>query len=91
MPATWWELPPEDAGIAVVAVHNVAVHRLVPARAGAALNLVTAAGAGTSRCTATLWSASTAMPVSSGGTSHPVPGIPSRQVGARAGARGRGR
>jgi membrane protease YdiL (CAAX protease family) len=35
---------PEAVGVAVLALHNVAVHRLLPAPAGAALNLVTAAG-----------------------------------------------
>jgi membrane protease YdiL (CAAX protease family) len=44
MPGTGWEVPPELTGIAVLALHNVAVHRLVPAPADAALNLVTAAG-----------------------------------------------
>jgi uncharacterized protein len=37
-------VPPEAVGVAVLAVHNVAVHRLLPAPADAALNLVTAAG-----------------------------------------------
>jgi uncharacterized protein len=37
-------IPPELTGVAVLAVHNVAVHRLLPAPADAALNLVTAAG-----------------------------------------------
>jgi uncharacterized protein len=37
-------VPPEAVGVAVLAVHNVAVHRLLPAPAGAALNLATAAG-----------------------------------------------
>jgi uncharacterized protein len=36
--------PPEAVGVAVLALHNVAVHRLAPAPADAALNLVTAAG-----------------------------------------------
>jgi hypothetical protein len=37
-------VPPEAVGVAVLALHNVAVHRLLPAPAGAALNLATAAG-----------------------------------------------
>jgi hypothetical protein len=37
-------IPPEAVGVAVLALHNVAVHRLLPAPAGAALNLATAAG-----------------------------------------------
>jgi uncharacterized protein len=39
-----WKLPPEAVGVAVLALHNVAVHRLLPTPADAALNLVTAAG-----------------------------------------------
>jgi membrane protease YdiL (CAAX protease family) len=35
---------PEVAGVAVIAVHNLAVHRLLPAPADAALNVLTAAG-----------------------------------------------
>jgi uncharacterized protein len=35
---------PEVTGVAVVALHNLAVHRLLPSPADAALNLVTAAG-----------------------------------------------
>jgi uncharacterized protein len=35
-------MPPEAVGVAVLAMHNVAVHRMLPAPAGAALNLVTA-------------------------------------------------
>jgi membrane protease YdiL (CAAX protease family) len=37
-------VPPEAVGVAVLALHNVAVHRLLPAPADAALNLATAAG-----------------------------------------------
>jgi membrane protease YdiL (CAAX protease family) len=37
-------VPPEVVGVAVLALHNVAVHRLLPAPADAALNLATAAG-----------------------------------------------
>jgi CAAX protease family protein len=37
-------IPPEAVGVAVLALHNLAVHRLLPAPAGAALNLATAAG-----------------------------------------------
>jgi uncharacterized protein len=37
-------VPPEAVGVAVLAMHNVAVHRLLPAPADAALNLVTAVG-----------------------------------------------
>jgi hypothetical protein len=37
-------IPPEAVGVAVLALHNVAVHRLLPAPADAALNLATAAG-----------------------------------------------
>jgi uncharacterized protein len=37
-------VPPEAVGVAVLAVHNVAVHRLLPAPADVALNLATAAG-----------------------------------------------
>ena len=37
-------IPPEAAGVAVLALHNLAVHRVLPAPADAALNLVTAAG-----------------------------------------------
>jgi CAAX protease family protein len=37
-------VPPEAVGVAVLALHNVAVHRLLPAPAGAALNLATAVG-----------------------------------------------
>jgi membrane protease YdiL (CAAX protease family) len=37
-------IPPEAVGMAVLALHNLAVHRLLPAPAGAALNLATAAG-----------------------------------------------
>jgi uncharacterized protein len=45
--ATVWPVetvPPEAVGVAVLAVHNLAVHRALPAPADAALNLVTAAG-----------------------------------------------
>ena len=38
------ELPPEAVGVTVLALHNVAVHRVLPEPAGAALNLVTAFG-----------------------------------------------
>jgi uncharacterized protein len=37
-------VPPEAVGVAVLALHNVAVHRLLPAPADAALNLTTAIG-----------------------------------------------
>jgi uncharacterized protein len=37
-------IPPEATGAAVLALHNVAVHRLLPAPFDAALNLATAAG-----------------------------------------------
>jgi uncharacterized protein len=37
-------VPPEAVGVAVLALHNVAVHRLLPAPADAALNLATAVG-----------------------------------------------
>jgi membrane protease YdiL (CAAX protease family) len=37
-------MPPEAVGVAVLALHNIAVHRMLPAPAGAALNLVTAFG-----------------------------------------------
>ena len=37
-------IPPEAVGVAVLALHNVAVHRLLPAPADAALNLATAVG-----------------------------------------------
>jgi membrane protease YdiL (CAAX protease family) len=37
-------IPPETVGVAVLAAHNVAVHRLLPAPIDAALNLTTAAG-----------------------------------------------
>jgi membrane protease YdiL (CAAX protease family) len=37
-------VPPEAVGVAVLALHNLAAHRLLPAPAGAALNLATAAG-----------------------------------------------
>ncbi len=37
-------IPPEAVGVALLAVHNVAVHRLLPAPADAALNLATAVG-----------------------------------------------
>jgi membrane protease YdiL (CAAX protease family) len=37
-------VPPEAVGVAVLALHNLAVHRLLPAPADAALNLVTAVG-----------------------------------------------
>jgi hypothetical protein len=35
---------PEVTGVAVLALHNLAVHRLLPAPADAALNVLTAAG-----------------------------------------------
>ena len=35
---------PELVGVAVLGLHNLAVHRLLPAPAGAALNLATGAG-----------------------------------------------
>lgn len=35
---------PEATGVTVVALHNLAVHRLLPSPADAVLNLVTAAG-----------------------------------------------
>jgi hypothetical protein len=35
---------PEVAGVAVIALHNLAVHRLLPAPADAALNVLTAVG-----------------------------------------------
>jgi membrane protease YdiL (CAAX protease family) len=38
------EIPPEAVGVAVLALHNVAVHRMLPVPADAALNLATAAG-----------------------------------------------
>jgi membrane protease YdiL (CAAX protease family) len=38
------QVPPEVVGVVVLAVHNVAVHRVLPAPADAALNLVTAVG-----------------------------------------------
>jgi hypothetical protein len=37
-------VPPEFAGVAVLVLHNVAVHRLLPSPADAALNLATAVG-----------------------------------------------
>jgi uncharacterized protein len=37
-------VPPELAGVAVLALHNVTVHRLLPSPADAALNLATAVG-----------------------------------------------
>src|SRR4029453_4377905 len=37
-------LPPEAVGVAVLALHNIAVHRVLPAPADAALNLATAVG-----------------------------------------------
>jgi membrane protease YdiL (CAAX protease family) len=37
-------VPPEVIGVTVLGLHNVAVHRLLPAPADAALNLATAAG-----------------------------------------------
>jgi membrane protease YdiL (CAAX protease family) len=37
-------VPPEAVGVAVLALHNVAVHRMLPAPADAALNLATALG-----------------------------------------------
>jgi uncharacterized protein len=37
-------IPPEAVGVAALALHNVAVHRLLPAPADAALNLATAVG-----------------------------------------------
>jgi hypothetical protein len=37
-------VPPEVTGVAVLAIHNLAVHRLLPPPADVALNLVTAAG-----------------------------------------------
>jgi len=37
-------MPPEFTGVAVLAVHNVAVHRLLPAPADAVVNLATAVG-----------------------------------------------
>jgi uncharacterized protein len=37
-------IPPEVVGVAVLTLHNLAVHRVLPARADAALNLATAAG-----------------------------------------------
>ena len=37
-------VPPEAVGVAVLAAHNLAVHRLLPAPADAALNLATAVG-----------------------------------------------
>jgi uncharacterized protein len=37
-------LPPAAVGVGVLALHNLAVHRLLPAPADAALNLATAAG-----------------------------------------------
>jgi hypothetical protein len=37
-------IPPEVVGVAVLALHNLVVHRLLPAPAGAALNLASAAG-----------------------------------------------
>jgi membrane protease YdiL (CAAX protease family) len=37
-------IPPEVVGVAVLALHNLAVHRLLPAPASAALNLASAAG-----------------------------------------------
>jgi CAAX protease family protein len=37
-------VPPEAVGVAVLALHNVAVHRMLPAPADAALNLATAVG-----------------------------------------------
>jgi hypothetical protein len=43
-PGTERRVPPEAVGVAVLALHNLAVHRLLPAPAGAALNLATAAG-----------------------------------------------
>lgn len=44
VPVAGWRVPPELAGVAVLALHNVAVHRLLTAPAGAALNLATAVG-----------------------------------------------
>jgi membrane protease YdiL (CAAX protease family) len=38
------EIPAEAVGVAALALHNLAVHRLLPAPADAALNLATAAG-----------------------------------------------
>jgi CAAX protease family protein len=43
-PARIPPIPPELTGVAVLALHNLAVHRLLPAPADAAMNLVTAAG-----------------------------------------------
>jgi hypothetical protein len=40
-------IPPEAVGMAVLALHNLAMHRLLPASAGWALNLATAAGLST--------------------------------------------
>src|SRR5215212_2144481 len=37
-------IPPEAVGVAVLTLHNIAVHRVLPAPAGAALNLATAVG-----------------------------------------------
>ena len=37
-------IPPEAVGVAVLALHNIAVHRVLPAPADAALNLSTALG-----------------------------------------------
>ena len=37
-------IPPEAVGVAVLTLHNLAVHRVLPAPADAALNLATAAG-----------------------------------------------
>jgi uncharacterized protein len=44
VPVAGRRVPPELAGVAVLALHNVAVHRLLTAPADAALNLVTAIG-----------------------------------------------
>jgi uncharacterized protein len=38
------EIPAEAVGVAALVLHNLAVHRLLPAHADAALNLATAAG-----------------------------------------------
>jgi membrane protease YdiL (CAAX protease family) len=37
-------VPPEAVGVAVLTLHNIAVHRVLPAPADAALNLATAVG-----------------------------------------------
>jgi len=44
VPVAGRRVPPELAGVAVLALNNVAAHRLLPAPADAALNLATAAG-----------------------------------------------